>query len=122
MMWQLLGEIRDNISNELPGIFLLNFGIPKNFPLPIGKMKDMRNRQEFKNILCKVIYETAQRLQLGEEKGLTPQIIEQLPFSLSDCFFSLHKYRDEGSALGLGSSVMGFWPLRLDEHELKIFE
>jgi len=119
MMWQLLEEIRDNISNELPGSFLLHFNIPRKYYL---QLRGQRNRQEFKNILCKVIYETAQRLQLGEEKGLTPQIIEQLPFSLSDCFFSLHKHRDEGSALGLGSGVMGFWPLRLDEHELKKFE
>jgi len=116
-----LEEIRDNISNELPGTFLLHFNIPRKY-VPIGKMKDVENRQEFKNILRKVIYETAQKLQLGEEKGLTPQIIEQLSFSLSDCFFSLHKYRDEGSALGLSSGVMGFWPLRLDEHELKKFE
>ena len=119
MMWHLFEEIRDNISNELPGSFLLHFNIPRKYCL---QLRGQRNRQEFKNILCKVICETAQKLQLGEEKGLTPQIIEQLPFSLSDCFFSLHKYRDEGSALGLGSGVMGFWPLRLDEHELKKFE
>ncbi len=119
IMWQLLEEVRDNISNELPGSFLLHFNIPRKYYL---QLRGQLNRQEFKNILCKVIYETAQRLQLGEEKGLTPQIIEQLPFSLSDCFFSLYKYRDEGSALGLGSGVTGFWSTRLSEHELKRFE
>ncbi len=113
IMWQLLEEIRDNISNELPGTFVLHFNISGKHCLQLGRQ---RNRQEFKNILCKVIYETAQRLQLGEEKGLTPQIIEQLPFSLSDCFFNLQKYRDEGSALILGSST------QQSELELKTFE
>jgi len=117
IMWQLLEEVRNDLSNKLPGTFSLCIGIPKNFYLPIGEIKETSNRQEFKNTLCKIIYETSQSLQLGEEKGLTPQIIEQLPFVLPDSFWcALQKVSDEGSVLGLGSSTPG------SKLELKGFE
>lgn len=123
IMWQLLEEVRDCLSNKLPGTFCLYTDIPKNFYLPIGEIKEIRNRQEFKNTLCKAIYETAQRLKSGENEYLNSQIIEQLPFSLPDCFLcSLHKLSGEGSMLIRGSGFTGFWPPQLDEDELEKFK
>jgi len=123
IIWQLLEEIRNDLSNKLPGTFTLYIDVPKNFYFPIGKTKELRIRQEFKNALCKAICETAQRLKLGEDRGLTPHITGQLPFALPNSFFcALQKMSDEGSVLVLGSGVTDFWPGKLNEHEFKKFE
>ncbi len=121
MIWDILYEIRNDLSNKLPGIFALAIGIsPKNYYLPL---RGQQNKQKFKNVLCEAIFQTAQTLKLEEERGLTPQLIGQLPFVLPDSFFfNLQKVNDEGSMLQLGSSVGGSWSPRLNEHELKKFE
>ena len=122
-IWQLLEEIRNDLSNKLPGTFVLYIDVPKNFYLPIGKTKEPRIRQELRNALCKAICETAQRLKLEEDRGLTPHITGQLPFALPDSFFcALQKVSNEGSALKLGSGVTDFWSWELNKHELKKFE
>lgn len=121
MIWDILEEIKDNLSNKLPGIFVLGINIsPKNYYLPL---RGQQNKQKFKNVLCDAIFQTAQTLKLKEERGLTPQISRQLPFALPDSFFcALQKVSDEGSALALGSGVVGFWSLQLNERELREFE
>ena len=123
IIWQLLEEVRGSLSDKLPGTFFLSVDIPKDYYPPIGKIKEPRNRQEFKNTLYKTIYETAQRLKLGENECLNSQIIGQLPFTLPDLFLcDLQKVSDEDSILGLGSGVTGFWSQWLDKHELGKFE
>ena len=120
IIWNILEEIKDNLSNKLPGTFVLGIDIPNNYYLPLS---GQRNRQEFKNLLYETIFQIAQRLKLEEERALTPQIIGQLPFALPDSFFcALQKVDNEGSVLGLSSGVTGFWSRWLDEHELKKFE
>jgi len=105
---------------DIPGTFLLGIIIDrKNSYLPF---REQQNKQRFKDILCEAIFQTAQRLKLGEEQAITPQIIGQLPFKLPDSFFcALHKVSDEGSELILSSGVMGSWSPRLNEHELTNF-
>jgi hypothetical protein len=121
MIWNILYEIRNDLSNKLPGTFALHIGIPpKNYYLAL---RGQQNKQKFKDVLYEVIFQTAQTLELEEERGLTPQIIGQLPFALPDSFFcALCKVSDKDSMLQLGSSVGGSWSPRLNEHEFKIFE
>ncbi len=117
----VLEEIKNDLSNKLPGTFLLGISIsPRNSYLPL---RGQQNRQKFKDVLCEAIFQTAQRLKLEEEQALTPQIIGQLPFALPDSFFcALRKFSDEGSALYKSSGVAGVWSLQLNEDELKKFE
>ncbi len=117
----VLEEIKNGLSNKLPGTFLLSISIsPKNYCIPLG---EQQNKQKFKNVLCETIFQTAQKLKLEEEQALTPQIIGQLPFALPDSFFCvLCKVSDKGSALYKSSGVMGSWSPRLNEDELEKFE
>ncbi len=117
----VLEEIKNDLSNKLPGTFLICISIsPKNHYLSFRKQQ---NKQKFKDVLCEAIFQTAQRLKLEEEQALTPQIIGQLPFALPDSFFcALCKVSDKGSALYKSSAVLGSWSPRLKEHELKKFE
>ncbi len=117
----VLEEIKNDLSNKLPGTFLLGISIsPRNSYLPL---RGQQNRQKFKDVLCEAIFQTAQRLKLEEEQALTPQIIGQLPFALPDSFFcGLCKVSDKGSALYKSSGVTGSWSWQLNEHELKNFE
>ncbi len=117
----VLEEIKNDLSNKLPGIFVLSISIsPSNYYLP---PRGQQNKQKFKDVLCEAIFQTAQTLKLEEERGLTPQIIRQLPFALPEFFFcALYKVSDEGSALYKSFGVTGFWPPRLNEHELTKFE
>ncbi len=121
MIWGILREIRNDLSNKLPGTFALQTHIPpKNYYLPL---KGQQNKQKFKDVLCEAIFQTAQTLNLEDERSLTPQLTRQLPFVLPDSFFFiLKKVKDEGSVLQLGSAVGGFWSIELKEHELKNFE
>ncbi len=117
----VLEEIKNGLSNKLPGTFVLSISIsPKNYYI---QLRGQQNKQKFKDVLCEVIFQTAQRLKLEEEQALTPQIIGQLPFALPDSFCcALCKVSDKGSALYKSSGVTGFWPWQLNEHELKNFE
>jgi hypothetical protein len=120
IMWQLLKEVRDSLSDKLPGIFSLSVDIPKDYYLPFNQQE---NRQEFKSVLSEAIYRTAQKLKLEETEDLKPQITKQLPFLLPDLFLcDLQKVNDEGNMLGLGSGFTGWWHRELDEHELEKFE
>jgi len=116
----VLEEIKNDLSNKLPGTFLLSISIsPKTSYLPRGQ----QNKQKFKDVLREAIFQTAQTLKLEAEQALTPQIIGQLPFALPDSFFcALYKLSDKGSALYKSSGVGGSWSLKLNEHELKKFE
>ncbi len=120
-IWDVLEEIQNDLSNKLPGTFSLGISIsPGDYYLPL---RGQQNRQKFKDVLCEAIFQTAQTLKLNEDRGLTPKIIGQLPFTLPESFFCmLQKVSDEGSILGLSSGVTGFWSPRLNEHELKEFE
>jgi len=119
IIWDILEEIKDNLSNKLPGTFSLYIDIPKNYYLPL---RGQRNKQGFKNILYEAIFQIAQRLKLEERESLTPHL-GQLPFALPDTFLcALQKVSDEGSMLRLGSGATGWWSTELDEHELEKFE
>jgi len=122
VMWQLLEEVRNSFSKSqrLPGTFSLSVDIPKDYYLPFN---ERGKRQEFKNALCKVIYETAQRLKLGETEDLKPEITEQLPFVLPDVSVcDLHKFSDEGNVLYRGSGITGWGSIGFDNSELEQFE
>lgn len=122
IIWQLLEEVRDSLSNpqKLSGTFYLYVDFPKDYYLPFNEQS---NKREFKNLLYEAIYKTAQRLKLGEKEDLKPKIIGQLLFSLPDRFLCcLYKFGDEGSVIGLGSGSTGWSSRELDEHELKEFE
>ena len=117
----VLEEIKKDLSNKLPGTFLLSISIsPKNYYLPL---RGYQNKQKFKNVFREAIFQTAQTLKLEEEQALTPQVIRQLPFALPDSFFcDLCKVSDKGSTLYISSGVTGFWSWKLNEHELKKLE
>ena len=117
----VLEEIKNDLSNKLPGIFVLSIDIsPRNYYLPLW---GQQNKQKFKDVLCEAIFQTAQTLKLEEERSLTPQIIRQLPFALPESFFcALCKVSDKDSALYISSGVTGLWSRQLKEHELKNFE
>jgi len=119
-IWDILREIGGDLSNKLPGTFALQTNIPKNDYL---SLRGQQKKQRFKDILCEAIFQTAQTLKLGDDRGLIPQISKRLPFALPDSFFcALQKVGDEGSMLQLGSTVGGFWSIELKEHELTKFE
>lgn len=117
----VLEEIKNDLSNKLPGSFSLDISIsPEDYYLPLW---GQHSKQKFKSVLCEVIFKAAQTLKLEEERGLTPQLIGQLPFALPESFFcALCKVSDKGSALYISSGVIGSWSPRLNEHELKNFE
>lgn len=117
----VLEEIKNDLSNKLPGSFSLGISIsPKDDYLPL---RGQHSKQKFKSVLCEAIFKTAQTLKLKEERGLTPQIIQQLPSALPKSFFcALYKVSDKGSALYISSGITGSWSTRLNEHELKNFE
>ena len=120
IIWSILEEIKDDLSNKLPGTFCLYIDISNNYYLPL---RGRHNMQEFKNVLYENIFQVAQMLKLEEERHLTPQVIKQLPFALPDSFFcALHKVSKEGSVLVLGSGVTGFWSRELNERELNKFK
>ena len=117
----VLEEIKNDLSNRLPGSFSLGISIsPEDYYLPL---RGQHSKQKFKSVICEAIFKTAQTLKLEEERGLTPQIIRQLPFALPKSFFcALCKVSDKGSALYISSGITGSWSPRLNEHELKNFE
>lgn len=119
IVWQLLKEVSDNLLGRVPGIFSLSIDIPKGYYLPLTK----QNKHELRDLLCKVIYDTAKSLKLKEEKDLQPEIFERLSFKLpSDCFFALTKLIDEGSAIYKSSGIIGWDSNHFDNSELKEFE
>jgi len=119
IIWDILEEIKDDLSDKLPGTFYLDIDIPNNYYLPL---RGQHNKQIFKDVVYETILQVAQILKLDEERHLTPQIIKQLPFSLPESFScSLHKISKEGSLLVRGSGGMGVWSLKLNKHELNKF-
>lgn len=116
----VLEEIKNDLSNKLPGTFLIGSSSPTNWNIPL---RGQQNKQKFKSVLCEAIFQTAKTLKLEEEQALTPQIIGQLPFTLPDSFFcALQKVSDEGSALYKSFGFVGVWPRQLNNHELVKFE
>lgn len=122
IIWQLLREVQSDFSKskQLSGTFSLSIDIPQNYYL---RFNGKKNRQEFKDILCKAILQTAQTLKLGETKDLKPRIIKQLPFVLPDVSVcDLHKFSDEGNVLYKGSGITGWDSIGFDKTQLEEFE
>lgn len=119
IVWQLLEEVSDSLLREVPGTFFLSIDIPKGYYLPLNE----QNKQELRNLLYELIYETAQRLKSGEEENLEDEILRRLSFKLrNDCSFTLTKLSDEGSAIYKSSGIIGWDSISFDELELEKFE
>ncbi len=119
IMWQLLEEIKGNLSSKLPGIFFLSVDIPTDYCLPFNR----QNKEEFMSVLSQAICRTAQKLKSGEAEDLIPQIIAQLPFTLPNNFFvTLDKLSDKGNALYKSSGFTGSASICFGGSELKEFE
>jgi hypothetical protein len=122
ILWQLLEEVRDsfNDAKELPGTFALSVEIPNDYSLPFRQ----ENKQEFKNVLNKVIRESAPRLKLQEGKELITEISRLLSFQLDTrCFFTLTKVYNKGSLISQGFGITGTWNSRsFDDYELREFK
>ena len=122
IIWQLLGEVQSDCSRskQLPGTFSLSIDIAQNCYLPFNRGE---NRQEFKDIICKTILQTAQTLKLGETKDLIPQVTKQLSFTLTALLvLDLHKLSDEGNVLYKGSGITGWDSICFDKTQLEEFE
>lgn len=119
IIWDILEEIKGDLSDKLPGTFVLHISIPSNFYLPLKGQR----KQKLKDVLREAILQTAQTLQSGQDITLIPQISERLPFALPDSFScALGRSSEEGSALYGSSGMPGVWSLRLNERELRKFE
>lgn len=119
LIWDILIELRDKLLNKLPGTFVLGINFLENYPL---QLRGQQNKQEFKDILYRAIFQTAKTLKLGEERNLTPQILGQLPFARPDSFVcELQKVSNRDSLLRLSSGVTGFWSKELGGNEFVKF-
>lgn len=117
---EVLKEIGNDLSNKLPGIFSLSIDITQDYHLPFDKPK---NRRQLKNVLYKTIFESAQKLKVGETEELESKIVKQLPFALPDISsIRLQKYSDVVSALYIFSGIPGAWSLKLNKSELADLE
>jgi len=64
-----------------------------------------------------------QKLKLGDEIDLAPQIQSQLSFKLPDLTFStLHKLSNQGNAIYKSTGITGWGSIEFDEPELEEFE
>jgi hypothetical protein len=119
IIWEVIEDIKNELSCKLSGEFVLYITSPKNYQLPLqGK----ENKQKFKDIISQAIIEKSQTLKLEDKIDLTPQITTESSLSAPNhFFFELHKSSDEGSALYQSSGVVGSWSPSLNKHELEKF-
>jgi len=97
ILWTIGCQLRTELSNELPGTFLLTVDIPEQNLDLHGSKKPM-----LKSAIKEVISKVAQNLHTTEEQNLTEELKYRLPAIFpQDCNFSLKKLSNDGSRLSL---------------------
>lgn len=97
ILWAIPRQICTELSNELPGTFVLTVQIPE-------QNLDLRgsNKLMFKKVIKEVISKVAQNLDATEEQNLTEELKHRLPGIFpQDCNFVLKKLGNHGSRLSL---------------------
>jgi len=118
IIWGILEDIKDDLSNKLPGTFYIYIDIPKDYRLALNQ----KNKNILVETLQNAILVTAQRMGVGEKVDLRAKIEDELTSKLPNRFMcTLIKISEEDSKIGLGSGVTGFWSRELNKRELKQF-
>lgn len=120
-LWQLFTEVQDNLNkrNLLPGVFHMSFIISPSLDKSISR----NDKKELKLVLYNIISEEVQKLQIGEEILLTPQIKKLLSFELPALTSAtLHKLGIKDSHISKGSGIIKWGNILFSEKELAEFQ